>query len=198
MKDIHVDPAGPYYIEDNQFERQVPEVVGELKDLLVLNFSHNSLTSHIRPSLGKLLALESLDLSSNMIEGSILIQLRNLIFLAVLNLSQNNLMGPVPKGNQFDTFTNNSYIGNLRFCGFPLSNECGESEGREPPPSIFDEDDDKGGAFTWKFCNDGIWMWTCVEIEHGIHCIHNRKTSLAREDNPESPTPKSQKANPQT
>ncbi|WRX28932.1 hypothetical protein QQP08_021419 [Theobroma cacao] len=55
----------------NQLEGPVPEVVGELKDLLVLNFSLNSLTGQIPSSLGNLLALQPLDLSSNMIEGSI-------------------------------------------------------------------------------------------------------------------------------
>ncbi|XP_017979763.1 PREDICTED: receptor-like protein 12 [Theobroma cacao] len=162
-------------LSKNNLSGIIPKCLGNCGSLSVMNLRMNnfdgkiprSLTSHIPLSLGKLLALESLDLSSNMIEGSILMQLRNLIFLAVLNLSQNNLMGPVPKGNQFDTFTNNSYVGNLRFCGFPLSNECGESEGREPPPSIFDEDDDKGGAFTWKFAMMGYGCGLVLRLSMG-------------------------------
>ncbi|WRX28933.1 Protein kinase domain - like 10, partial [Theobroma cacao] len=74
----------------------------------------------------------------------------------MLNLSQNNLMGSVPRGNQFDTFTNDSYIGNLRLCVFPLSKECGESEGTKLPPSIFDEDDDYGRTLTWKCAMIGL------------------------------------------
>ncbi|EOY13266.1 Receptor like protein 53, putative [Theobroma cacao] len=199
MKDIHEQPAGPYYIGElyykdsmiltikglertfekildifttidfssNQFEGQVPEVVGELKDLLVLNFSHNSLTGQIPSSLGNLLALESLDLSSNKIEGRIPMQLTNLIFLAVLNLSQNNLVGPIPRGYQFNTFTNDSYIGNLQLCGFPLSKECGESEGTEAPPSIFDEDDDNGRALTWKFAMMGYGCGLVLGLSMG-------------------------------
>ncbi|WRX28310.1 Leucine-rich repeat - like 10, partial [Theobroma cacao] len=199
MKDIHEQPAGPYYIGElyykdsmiltikglertfekildifttidfssNQFEGQVPEVVGELKDLLVLNFSHNSLTGQIPSSLGNLLALESLDLSSNKIEGRIPMQLTNLIFLAVLNLSRNSLVGPIPRGYQFNTFTNDSYIGNLQLCGFPLSKECGESEGTEAPPSIFDEDDDNGRALTWKFAMMGYGCGLVLGLSMG-------------------------------
>ncbi|XVE53134.1 hypothetical protein DITRI_Ditri02bG0180000 [Diplodiscus trichospermus] len=130
--------------------QHVSEVLGELNDLLVLNFSHNRLTGQIPSSLGNLSALESLDLSSNKIEGRIPMQLRNLIFLAVLNLSQNNLVGPIPQGNQFDTFTNDSYIGNTRLCGLPLSKQCGNSEETEPHPSV-SEDDDYARGLDWKF-----------------------------------------------
>ncbi|XVE63379.1 hypothetical protein DITRI_Ditri07aG0015500 [Diplodiscus trichospermus] len=53
----------------------------------------------------------------------------NLTFLEVLNLSKNNLVGPIPHGNQFDTFDNDSYSGNLGLCGLPLSRQCGNPEG---------------------------------------------------------------------
>ncbi|MBA0784811.1 hypothetical protein Gotri_027059, partial [Gossypium trilobum] len=89
---------------------------------------------------------ESLDLSSNKLQGRIPTELTNLGFLAVLNLSQNNLTGPIPQGKQFNTFNNDSYIGNLGLCGLPLSNRC---DNDEKTPAKFDGDDDE--ELNWRF-----------------------------------------------
>ncbi|XP_021287623.1 receptor-like protein 12 [Herrania umbratica] len=133
---------------NNRFHGQIPEILGELHSLVVLNLSHNSLTGPIPSLLGNLSALESLDLSSNKLEGKIPAQLVNLIFLEVLNLSWNNLVGLVPRGNQFETFTNDSYIGNLGLCGLPLSKNCSDEQILIPQSTKFDED---GDTMNWKF-----------------------------------------------
>ncbi|XVF79001.1 hypothetical protein PTKIN_Ptkin14bG0183800 [Pterospermum kingtungense] len=131
---------------NNQFFGEIPKTVGELHSLIALNLSHNSLTGPIPSALGELTQLESLDLSSNKLEGIIPAELKNLIFLEVLNLSHNYLVGPVPRGKQFDTFPNDSYIGNLGLCGFPLSTSCSNNEILKPIPIK----DRFIGGFNWK------------------------------------------------
>ncbi|KAE8681117.1 hypothetical protein F3Y22_tig00111342pilonHSYRG00178 [Hibiscus syriacus] len=137
-------------MSSNRFEGTISETVGNLISLKVLNFSHNHLTGHIPSSLGKMTALESLDLSDNKLAGGIPSQLTDLNFLSTLNLSENQLVGPIPKGKQFNTFENDSYIGNIGLCGFPVSESCGQSE---PPPAAttFDEQEaDSELGLDWK------------------------------------------------
>ncbi|OMP04329.1 hypothetical protein COLO4_09736 [Corchorus olitorius] len=134
-------------MSSNRFEGEIPEIVGKLSSLQVLNFSHNNLIGHIPSSIGNLTQLESLDVSSNKLTGHIPPQLTALGFLEVLNLSENRLVGPIPMGKQFNTFPNDSYIGNPGLCGFPLSKTCGIPN--EAPPS-HDEKADSESVFEWK------------------------------------------------
>ncbi|XP_059428713.1 receptor-like protein 6 [Corylus avellana] len=55
----------------NNFGEIIPEEIGELKSLYILNLSHNAFMGQIPPSLGKLSQLESLDLSNNDLIGEI-------------------------------------------------------------------------------------------------------------------------------
>nr|XP_029144021.1 receptor-like protein 9DC3 [Arachis hypogaea] len=135
-------------LSKNKFEGEIPNVIGELQALKNLNLSHNRLIGHIPSSLGNLTNLESLDLSSNMFIGDIPTELTNLNFLEILNLSQNLLVGPIPRGKQFETFSNDSYVGNMGLCGFPLSIQCNNNAPlQQDPPSS--EAEDKFG-FGWK------------------------------------------------
>ncbi|KAH0724290.1 hypothetical protein KY285_000143 [Solanum tuberosum] len=108
----------------NRFEGCIPSIIGDPIGLRTLNLSHNVLEGHIPESLQHLSVLESLDLSSNKLGGEISQQLVSLTSLEVLNLSHNHLFGCIPKGNQFNTFENNSYQGNDGLCGLPLSRDC--------------------------------------------------------------------------
>ncbi|XVF18625.1 hypothetical protein REPUB_Repub11eG0038600 [Reevesia pubescens] len=152
---------------NNLFYGQIPEELGELISLQMLNFSHNNFTGPIPPSLGNMRALESFDLSSNKLGGRIPSQLTNLTFLSVLNLSENNLVGPIPDGNQFDTFDNDSYGGNLGLCGLPLSKQCGNQEGQKPPTPIFVEHHDSGIPIIWKVAMMGYGCGVVLGLSVG-------------------------------
>ncbi|CAJ2633769.1 unnamed protein product [Trifolium pratense] len=132
----------------NKFEGEILDVIGELHALKGLNLSHNRLTGDIPRSMGNLTNLESLDLSSNMLIGVIPAELINLNSLEVLNLSDNHLMGEIPQGKQFNTFSNDSYEGNVGLCGFPLSKKCGPEQHCPPSANKFWSEEKFG--FGWK------------------------------------------------
>ncbi|XP_062167436.1 receptor-like protein 6 [Alnus glutinosa] len=121
-------------LSNNRFEEEIPEVVGYLKGLQLLNLSNNFLTGPIPFSLVNLTNLEILDFAQNKLSGGIPLQLVQLTFLEFFNVSHNHLTGPIPHGNQFDTFPNSSFSGNSGLCGSPLSKKCEDSEDSLPLP----------------------------------------------------------------
>ena len=129
----------------NQFNGTIPQVIGELKSLRLLNLSHNDLTGHIPSLLGNMYLLESLDISSNQLTGNIPLQLTNLTYLSTLNLSENHLSGIIPRGTQFDTFSDDSFLGNLGLWRVPQSKKCIDDE--SSAPEVDDKHDD---WFDWK------------------------------------------------
>ncbi|KAK1434940.1 hypothetical protein QVD17_00695 [Tagetes erecta] len=124
----------------NNFEGQIPLSLQDLHGLESLNLSNNHFTGPILSSLGNLKKLESLDLSKNELSGQIPQQLLQLGFLSILNVSFNHLDGRIPQGKQFDTFDNNSYMGNRGLCGIPLSIECENSKVSTVFPSTNNND----------------------------------------------------------
>ncbi|GKV38434.1 hypothetical protein SLEP1_g46347 [Rubroshorea leprosula] len=169
MMDSHGEDGSPEYMKaptrDNFYLYSLVvtwkgfnyELQGILTTLSRLNLSHNNLTGHISPSLGSLTNLEWLDLSSNELAGKIPDELVSLTQLVVLNLSNNHLVGRIPQGNQFNTFGNDSYEGNLGLCGIPLSKSC---DGIGTPPSSFQEKDE-----LWRF------GWRVVVLGYGCGVV---------------------------
>ncbi|GMP82411.1 hypothetical protein CsSME_00036724 [Camellia sinensis var. sinensis] len=70
-----------------------------------------------------------------------------------LNLSFNNLSGPIPSGNQFQTFIDPSiYKGNPKLCGPPLSTKClmpndRDVDGNQHAKALKDEDKNENLGF---------------------------------------------------
>ncbi|GAU35654.1 hypothetical protein TSUD_255510 [Trifolium subterraneum] len=86
-----------------------------------------------------------------MLAGVIPTELTNLDFLEVLDVSNNYLVGEIPQGKQFNTFSSDSYKGNLRLCGFPLTKKCGpEPEQHHSPTSTNNIWSEGKFGFGWK------------------------------------------------
>ncbi|KAL5987465.1 hypothetical protein ACLOJK_035213 [Asimina triloba] len=144
-------------LSNNKFQGSIPESIGDLRSLVSLNMSYNDFTGQIPASLENLRFLETLDLSQNSFSGEIPPQLTKLNFLAVLNLSHNLLVGTIPQGQQFSSFSNDSFLSNLGLCGPPLSMKCGEAN--NIPPLLSRQIQ---GRFDWDF------LWSGFAVGNGV------------------------------
>ncbi|GLT79556.1 hypothetical protein SLA2020_510390 [Shorea laevis] len=158
-------------LSENKFGGEIPDVIGKLSSLKGLNLSHNNLTGPISQSLGNLTNLEWLDLSFNELVGEIPDELVSLTELSRLNLSNNHLVGHIPQGNQFNTFGNDSYEGNLGLCGFPLSKSC---DGIGTLPSSFQEKDE-WWRFGWRVVVLGYGSGVAFGLLMGYHVFRTGK-----------------------
>ncbi|XP_030477541.2 receptor-like protein 7 isoform X1 [Syzygium oleosum] len=154
---------------NNKFKGFIPELIGDLKSLRMLNLSNNFLNGSIPPSLANLTVLESLDLSLNNLTGEIPQQLASLTFLEVFDVSHNRLSGPIPRGTQFDTFGSNSFAMNEGLCGGPLPNKCTIGESTAPPLSSFKVDNEEESLFDldWKIVLAGTGVGFLVGVVLG-------------------------------
>ncbi|ESR59425.1 hypothetical protein CICLE_v10015570mg [Citrus x clementina] len=121
----------------------------------------------------------TIDLSSNKFQGGIpevvgklnlLKGLNNISHnnLTVLNLSYNQFEGPIPQGSQFNTFRNDSYVGNSGLCGFPLLESCNIDEAPEPVGSTrFGEEENASSWFDWKFAKMGYGSGLAIGLSIG-------------------------------
>ncbi|CAJ2669052.1 unnamed protein product [Trifolium pratense] len=140
-------------MSNNKINGEIPNVIGDLKGLILLNLSNNNLIGSIPSSISKLSKLEALDLSLNKLYGKIPQQLTQLTFLEFLNLSFNNLSGPIPQNEQFSTFQGNSFEGNQGLCGNQLLKNCMDHTWPSfSTPSVSDGDHDSESFFElyWK------------------------------------------------
>ncbi|CAN8269901.1 unnamed protein product [Cochlearia groenlandica] len=109
----------------NRFRGSIPESIGFLKELHLLNLSGNSFAGNIPQSLQNLKNLEALDLSRNQLSGHIPRYLDNLSFLSTMNFSHNLFEGPVPRGTQFQRQKCSSFMDNPKL--YDIEQICGKT-----------------------------------------------------------------------
>ncbi|XP_057833678.1 receptor-like protein 11 [Cryptomeria japonica] len=107
-------------VSDNKLSGHIPQGMGSLIGLIILNISRHHIDGGIPKSLGNMAQLESLDLSQNQLSGVIPSELQLLTFLSYLNLSYNNLTGMIPQGGQFLTFEASSFSHNSGLYGLQV------------------------------------------------------------------------------
>nr|TKS18301.1 hypothetical protein D5086_0000005500 [Populus alba] len=98
---------------------------------------------------------------------------RHLTFLQFFNASHNHLTGPIPRGNQFNTFQKDSFDGNSGLSGEPLSNKCGRLEAL-PAPAPAPATGDELLVLDWKFVLIGYGSGFVIGAAIG-HFVTKRK-----------------------
>ncbi|XP_039169299.1 receptor-like protein 7 [Eucalyptus grandis] len=161
---------------NNKFKGHIPDLIGDLKSLILLNLSSNVLTGSIPPSLANLTLLESLDLSRNKLSGEIPQKLAQLTFLSSFNVSDNQLSGPIPRGSQFNTFSIDSFAMNEGLCGSPLPKNCIEVGDNLPLPPSPHEKFGEESLFNseWKFVLIGAGVGFLIGIVLGNFIIDEK------------------------
>lgn len=137
----------------NQFSGDLPTSISQLKNLKILDISHNEISGPL-PDLSQIHGLTVFQAQENQFSGAI----PSLDFsnFSEFNVSYNNLSGSIPSGAH--RFKMSSFIHNPPLCGPPLPNNCTSillaSESAPAPPVPPPPKPEKGGI-----SNDQMLMY---------------------------------------
>eukprot|EP01018_Ginkgo_biloba_P010836 Gb_14840 [translate_table: standard] len=152
-------------LSSNDLYGEIPNELGLLAGLCILNFSINHFKGEIPEELGGMAVFESLDVSENKLSGKIPLTLQSLIALAYLNVSNNKLSGRIPEGNQFLTFNASSFESNSHLCGRQLNKQCGDGSSDDWPAAPRhlsnasredDEEEEEEDEIPWWYVGVGL------------------------------------------
>ncbi|XP_052884990.1 receptor-like protein EIX1 isoform X2 [Gossypium arboreum] len=116
----------------------------------------NSLIGKIPQKIGQLRQLEVLDLSRNKFSSNIPTSLSELTFLSTLDLSYNYLSGKIPTGRQLQLFDPSSYSHNQGLCGPPVSPDCSMVEPPQVEHTREGEEDSINEFMKWFYTGTGL------------------------------------------
>ncbi|KAI3906268.1 hypothetical protein MKW92_018381, partial [Papaver armeniacum] len=103
LKRLHNYTSG-IDLSSSILEGNIPEEIGLLQGLSMLNLSNNHLDGKIpRSKVGNMTGLDSLDVSFNELSGEIPMEFTSLDSLGYINLSHNNLSGRIPEDAHFQS-----------------------------------------------------------------------------------------------
>lgn len=103
----------------NNLKGVIPQIIGDLSELIVLSLQHNDINSEIPPGIYNLDKLQILYLHDNELSGNIMPEISNLTPLKYCRFSYNNLTGAIPTdlgqlNNLVHFFTNdNNHSGSV-------------------------------------------------------------------------------------
>ncbi|KAI3888370.1 hypothetical protein MKW92_006686 [Papaver armeniacum] len=156
-------------LSSNILEGNIPEDIGLLQGLSMLNLSNNNFHGKIPARVGNMTGLESLDLSFNKLSGQIPMELVSLGYLGYLNLSYNNLSGRIPTDVHFQTLgaDGSTFIGNEYLCGAPTKNRC-NGDPIVPAGSNTDDDNIKLNAEDEDGTRDNLLLFGSVILGFAV------------------------------